>query len=131
MRRLAKHLRAALRALYAWANYGAAWRACRPDAAPVGEWSDDDAHKLAHFYSTEVGARLWAQVRAQEARNNSDAVLSAAKCREYTCGVAAGFRAGAAYILTLSQTLPAQAQETQRAPDETADASETRARLSP
>lgn len=95
------------------------------------EWSPEDAAATGLFYNTPTGRKMWALVRCKEAELNHQVVVMAdPKNPDYVRGLAAGFRVGAAWILTFSQLRPAQAPES-RATSDSAGAEEMRERMSP
>jgi hypothetical protein len=67
------------------------------------EWTDEAAHGLRAYLKTPTGAALLLKLREADLRTTAHAVhIEQAGSREWRCGDAAGFRASAAYLITLS-----------------------------
>lgn len=139
------HWREYMAAVWFAFRHAKAVREWRPvDPARDIPWTEDDAERLRMWWQSPTGQRLWALVRQKETENNRQAVVindhGSAAAREYRCGVAAGFRIGAAWILTLTEyrgpehpatAAAPQEKETHRAASATAGDDDLRARMSP
>jgi hypothetical protein len=74
-----------------------------PPAAP--QWTEGDSRSLAAFQASATGRKLIRMTRFEEQSINASAV-SRKGATEYNCGYAAGFRAHAAWHISLSANVP-------------------------
>ena len=74
-----------------------------PEAAP--EWTEADAANLRQFLGRNSGRKLVLLIRYTEQATNASAVTRTSN-HELNCGYAAGFRAAASWIVTLSANVP-------------------------
>jgi len=82
----------------------------RPPPRFAPEWEQSDAASLRAYLQTSTGAKLVDILRFNEAANNAGAVIRHDR-HEYACGFAAGYRALAAQIGTLSEVRSPQETE--------------------
>lgn len=66
-------------------------------------WDEDDARNLNHFLGSETGKKLVLTIRYREQAMNVEAVTATVN-HEYKSGWAGGFRAFAAWLVSISET---------------------------